>query len=299
MWYKHLRDFLLFHKFQHDQVLPCLFTLKDTSGFVIIAIYVDDLNLVGTTATCNHAIQLLTNKFKLKKLSKTTFCLGLQLSHLPGGAIFLHQTTYTRKLLRRFGMDKSNPLSIPMIGRSKNLDDPYTPCEEEEEEYHDRGQYLAAVGALLYLSTYTRPDISFDVSILARHNQRPSVRHWHGVKHLLRYLRGTEDLGLLYTKGGQENVVGYADAEFRSDETSGKSQTGYMFLKNNAPITWKSIKQMVTATSTNHSELIAFHEATREAVWIHNLDKTIKAQCGLNYDSQATIIFEDNVACVA
>ena len=168
MWYKHLHDFLLFHKFQHDQVLPCLFTLKDTSGFVIIAIYVDDLNLVGTTATCDHAIQLLTNHFEMKKLGQTTFCLGLQLSHLPGGAIFLHQTTYTRKLLRCFGMDTANPLSTPMIGRSKSSDDPYTPCKEEEAEYQDCGQYLAAVGALLYLSTYTRPDISFAVSILAR-----------------------------------------------------------------------------------------------------------------------------------
>ena len=175
MWYKHLRDFLLFHKFQHDQTLPCLFALNDTSSFVIIAIYVDDLNLVGTAATCDHAIQLFINKFEMKKLDKTTFCLGLQLSHLRGGAIFLHQTTYTCKLLRRFGMDKANPISTPMIGRSKSSDDPYTPCEEEEEEYQDRGQYLAAVGALLYLSTYTHPDISIAVSVLARHSQRPSV----------------------------------------------------------------------------------------------------------------------------
>ena len=226
----------------------------------------------------------------MKKLGQITFCLGLQLSHLPGGAIFLHQTTYTRKLLRRFGMDKANPLSTPMIGRSKSSDDHYTPYEEEEDEYQ---------GALLYLSTYTCPDISFAVSVLAHHSQQPSVRYWHRVKHFLRYLRGTEDLGLLYTKGGQEAVVGYADAGFRSDETSGKSQTGYMFLKNNAPITWKSVKQTVTATFTNHSELIAFHEAAREAIWIRNLDKTIKAQCGLNYDNQATIIFEDNAACVA
>jgi hypothetical protein len=96
--------------------LPCLFTLKHQSGFVIIAVYVDDLNLVGTPETCQHAVKLLTNQFEMKVLGKTTFCLGLQLSHLPGGGIFLHQTTYTQKLLRRFGMDKSNPLAAPMIG---------------------------------------------------------------------------------------------------------------------------------------------------------------------------------------
>ena len=51
----------------------------------------------------------------------------------------------------------------------------------------------------MYLSTYTRPDISFATSVLARHSQRPGARHWNGVRHLLRYLRGTEDLGLLLT----------------------------------------------------------------------------------------------------
>jgi hypothetical protein len=129
-------------------------------------------------------------------------------------------------------MDKSNLLAAPMIGRSKTADDPYTPYEEEEEEFHDKTQYITTMGALLYLSTYTRPDISFAVSVLARHSQRPCIRHWNGVKHLLRYLRGTEDLGLLYTQGGTAEIIGYADAGFRSDETSGKSQTGYIFLKN-------------------------------------------------------------------
>jgi hypothetical protein len=45
-----------------------------------------------------------------------------------------------------------------------------------------------------------------------------------------------------------------------------KSQTGYIFIKNGAPISYKSAKETVTATSTNHAELLAFHEAAREAV---------------------------------
>ena len=188
---------------------------------------------MGTSATYQHAIALLIDQFEMKLLGRTSFCLGLQLTHIRGGGIFLHQTTYTQKLLKRFGMDKANPLSAPMIGRSKTSDDPYAPCKEEEE-FHNQTQYLAAVGALLYLSTYTHPDISFAVSVLARQSQKPGVRHWNGVKHLLRYLRGTKDLGLFYTKGSQEEITGYADAGFRSDEVSGKSQTGYIFIKNNA-----------------------------------------------------------------
>ena len=177
MWYKHLRDFLLHYNFSHDQTLHCLFTLQHSSRFVVIAMYVDDLNLVGTPTTCQHAMNLLANQFEMKLLEQTSFWLGLQLSHIPGGNIFLHQTTYTQKLLRRFGMDKSTPLAAPMIGCSKTADDPYKPCESEEEEFHNKTRYLAVVGALLYLFTFTRPDISFAVSVLTRHSQKPSTRH--------------------------------------------------------------------------------------------------------------------------
>ena len=114
-------------------------------------------------------VSLLTKRFEMKLLGKTSYCLGLQVAHLLDGSIFLHQTAYTQKVLKRFSMDKASPLSSPMIGRSRTKDDPFHPCEEEEE-YEDRTKYLGAVGALTYLSTFTRPDISFAVSVLARHN---------------------------------------------------------------------------------------------------------------------------------
>ena len=134
MWYKHLWDFLLHHQFQHDQTLSCLFTLKDKTGFVIIAVYVDDLNLVGTPDICSRAMSLLTTQFEMKLSGKTTLCLGLQVAHLPDGSIFLHQTTYIQNLLKKFYMDQANSLFASMVGRSRTFDDPYRPCEEEEEE---------------------------------------------------------------------------------------------------------------------------------------------------------------------
>ena len=135
----------------------------------------------------------------MKFLGKTSLCFGLQISHFGNGAMLLHQTAYTRKVLKRFGMHNANSLATArMIGRSRTLQDPYTPASEEEEKV-DKAEYLTAVGALLYLATFTRLDISFAVSTLGRHSQKPTVRHWAGDKHLLRYLRGTEDLGLLYS----------------------------------------------------------------------------------------------------
>jgi hypothetical protein len=72
-----------------------------------------------------------------------------------------------------------------------------------------------------------------------------------------------------------------------------------LFLHNKAPICWKSVKQTVTATSTNHSELLAFHAATKEAVWLHTTNKLIKDQAGLTTASKPITIFEDNAGVVA
>ena len=166
---------------------------------MIVAAYVDDLNLIGTESAITRAKTLLTEKFQMKFLGPTTLCLGLQIKHLRDGSLFLHQTAYIQRVLKRFNMDQAHPLSALLMGRSKMNEDPYSPCKEEEEEL-DKPRYLAAVGALLYLATYTRPDISFAVSVLSHHSQKSTSCHWARVKHLLRYLRGTEDLGLHYTR---------------------------------------------------------------------------------------------------
>ena len=184
MWYQHLKDFLTNHDFLTDHTLPCIFIYRNQKDSVIVGAYVDNLNLVGTDPAVTHTISLLTDKFQMKFLGPTTLCLGLQVEHLKDGSLFLYQTAYTQKILKRFRMDQAHSLSALLIGRSKTMDDPYSPCKEEEEEELDKPCYLAAVGALLYLSTYTRPDISFTVSVLARHSQKFVSRHWVGIKHM-------------------------------------------------------------------------------------------------------------------
>ena len=296
-WYHHLKTFLTSHGFTTHLALPCVFVLKDSTGFVILAVYVDDLNSIGTPELSKYVEELLTKQFEMKVLGRTSYCIGLQVKHYADGSLLLHQQTYTRKLLRTFNMENANALSAPMIGKSRTEEDPYRTAEIDEAEV-DKSQYLAVVGALLYLATNTRPDISFAVSVLARHSQKPTARHWQGVKHLLRYLRGTEDLGLHYRKDAPKDIIGYADSGFKTDLASGKSQTGYIFIKNGAPISWRSTKQTVTATSTNHAELLAFFEASREAVWLRTMHQAIAQMTGLKLAPKATTIFEDNAACI-
>ena len=93
--------------------------------------------------------------------------------------------------------------------------------------------------------------------------------------------------------------MGYADAGYKSDPKTGKSQTGYIFIKNGAPVSWKSVKQTVTATSTNHAELIAFHEASRELAWLRTMERLLTSQASIALAEEPTVIHEDNSACVS
>ena len=73
-------------------MLLCVFTYKNGADFVILAVYVDDINLIGTRNACQYAVQRLESRFDMKFLGKTSLYLGLQISHFGDGAMLLHQT---------------------------------------------------------------------------------------------------------------------------------------------------------------------------------------------------------------
>jgi len=88
----------------------------------------------------------------------------------------------------------------------------------------------------MYLANCTRLDIAFAVNLLARYSAAPTRRHWVGVKTILRYLQGTQDLGLWFPKNQAPTMVGYVDTGYMSDPHNARSQTGFVFLCGGAAI---------------------------------------------------------------
>ncbi|XP_059627169.1 secreted RxLR effector protein 161-like [Cornus florida] len=174
----------------------------------------------------------------MKDLGRTKFCLSLQIEHLPSG-ILIYQSTYTEKVLKRFYMDKAHPLSSPMIVQSLDVKkDLFRPLEESEEILGPEVPYLSAIGTLMYLGNCTRPDIAFAVNLLAWYSSTPARRHWNGVKHIMRYLRETTDMGLFYARKLKPQLIGYADAGYLSDPHTARSQTWYLFTCGGTAKSW-------------------------------------------------------------
>ena len=120
----------------------------DSHKVVLVAVYVDDLNIIGRTNAISEIVSQLKGEFEMKVVGKTTFYVGLHVEHFAGNT-FLHQSLYTQKLLKRFSMDMTHPLSFPMVVRSMDLKDEFRPCDESEKCLGLETPYLAAIGALM------------------------------------------------------------------------------------------------------------------------------------------------------
>jgi hypothetical protein len=177
MWYNQLKEFLRNKIYSNSDDCPCVFNRKSTTGFCIISVYVDDLNIIGHTKDIDEAHNYLKMEFEMKDLGRTKFCLGLQLEHLHT-SILVHQFAYVQKILEKFNMDKAYSARAPMVVRALEKDkDPFRPKEEGEEVLGPEYPYLSGICALMYLTNNTRPDIAFTVNYLARHSAAPTMRH--------------------------------------------------------------------------------------------------------------------------
>ena len=170
MWYNSLSEYLLKEGYKNDLICPCIFIRRSENNFVIIVVYVDDINTIGTPEELPKVINCLKKEFEMKDIGNTKFCLGLQMRYFKSG-ILIHQEAYIVKVLQKFYMDKSHLLSTQMVVRSLDVNkDTFRPKEKDEELLGPEVPYLNAIRALMYLTSHTRPDIAFAVNLLARYS---------------------------------------------------------------------------------------------------------------------------------
>ncbi|GJX49859.1 retrotransposon protein, putative, ty1-copia subclass [Tanacetum coccineum] len=202
------------------------------------------------------------------------------------------------EILKKFSMQNSKKGFIPMEVKH-DLSNEMCASSDEEKAYMKKVPYASAVGSIMYVVRCTRPDVAFAQNLVSRYQQNPGKLHWVAVKHILKYLRNTKDMFLVY--GGNPDteldVTGFCDASWQCDKDDTKSQTGYVFIVNGGAVDWKSKKQTTIAMHATQSEYMAASEAAMEAVWIRkfvgdlgvmpSINKPINMYC----DNSAAIIF--------
>ncbi|KAL0434341.1 UNVERIFIED_CONTAM: Retrovirus-related Pol polyprotein from transposon TNT 1-94 [Sesamum latifolium] len=157
---------------------------------------------------------------------------------------------------------------LPMRHEIK-LSKKQSPKTNEELKRMSDIPYASAVGSIQYAIQCTRPDVAYALSVTSRYQACPGEAHWSAVKTILKYLKRTKDMYLIYD-GGELILEGYSDASFLSDDDNAKSQSDFVFKLNGGVVAWKSSKQATTTDSTTEAEYIAASEAAKKAVWMKN-----------------------------
>jgi hypothetical protein len=180
-WYARLKTFLLDHGYVMGSVDKTRLTLKHDNDFLLLQIYVDDIILGGSShALMSSFKEMMENKFQMCLMGELTFFLGIQVKQTKQGTC-IHQTKYTKDLMKKFNVAKLNPVSTPMSTTTV-----LNPDENGEEV--DQREYKSMIGSLLYL-TVTRPDIQFIVCLCARFQASPHTLHRQAVQRIFRYLK--------------------------------------------------------------------------------------------------------------
>ena len=139
----------------------------------------------------------------------------------------------------------------------------------------------------------SRPDIAVATGTLAQFMSNPNVQHWSGVKRVLRYLKGTMNYGLCYSKADDNQLVGFSDADWAGDLDRRRSTSGYTFHVGLSLVSWSSRKQVTVARSSTEAEYVALSSATQEAIWLRRLLSDISSQ-----ECPTTLINEDNQGAI-
>jgi hypothetical protein len=224
---------------------------------IIIAIYVDD-SLVLYRDNLQQIVDMFEREFAIRVDTNAQKFLGINLE-VGLGQIKIHAAERINMMLDEWDCHQTQAVKVPI----------FQLIDTSDERLVDQQEYRRLVGQLAFIAETSRPDITFAVNHCRRFQQKPTVSAMIAAKHVLKYLKGTINVGPVY-RGGTSFKV-YSDADYASDKTDRTSVSGYILFLGDTPVAWGSTKQRCVALSTAESEYIALTCAVKELQYIHNI----------------------------
>ena len=163
----------------------------------------DDILLIGNDVGMLSSVKVwLSKNFSMKDLGEETYVLGIHIYRDRSRRLLgLSQSMYIDTIVKRFKMENSKRGFIPMR-HGVQISKEHSPKTPEDRALMEKISYASAIGSIMYVMLCTRPNVAFALSVTSRFQANPGESHWEAVKCILKYLRRTEDLFLVY--GGEE-----------------------------------------------------------------------------------------------
>ncbi|GJW06602.1 retrovirus-related pol polyprotein from transposon TNT 1-94 [Tanacetum coccineum] len=157
----------------------------------------------------------------------------LLISQSPRG-IFINQSKYASEIVKKYGLLTTDSVDTPLVEKSK-MD------KDLQGKQVDATLYRGMIGSHMYL-TSSRPDLIYAVCLCARYHAKPMEKHLQAVKRIFRYLKGTINTGLWYTKDTCMSLTAYADADHAGCQDTRRSTSGSTQFLGDKLVSWSSKK---------------------------------------------------------
>jgi hypothetical protein len=293
VWYNNLTDTMRTAGFSQNDKDPCLYIFREADDSIraMFVVHVDD-GILATASTdfLDEISNFLDTRYKMRRLGRPSSYLSLDMEW-RSDVVVITQANYIRSLAEKYGVQQQHGTLLPMAPKAKLF-------SRTDQQPLTEKPYRELVGALIYISVCTRPDISYAVGKLATFFSNPTDGHYEAALKVLRYLNATSSLGLhLGGRRGNtdQSLTCYADSDFAEDEETRVSTSGFTIFLNSSLIAWGSKKQSTVATSTTEAEFLACTTALKETIWLQYL----LLDLGYHNIVQKTILLQDNQSTIA
>lgn len=285
-WFTHLKNILLSHGWLNSPVFPCTYKRTINGSLYFILVYVDDILIFGKDIDTISAIKdELRGHFDLEDSGEINYFLGMNVIRDRQHKTFhLDQTAYIDRLLHKFQITKtSNTPCSPSI-----LDFP-----EKGHKPHEQHTFQSKLGALLHLSRFTCPSITFAVNYMSRRASCPSIQDHAHLDRIFHYLNRNKKLrfSIIGPSHDQWEIKGISDADYAEDRETSQSTSGFAVFIGGSMVSWGSKRQNCVSESTTESEYVALSRCAKKTMVIKNLLDFIEhpAQVTLLCDNMSTI----------
>jgi hypothetical protein len=224
----------------------------------VIGVFVDDFRCLSDNAAVLDEIQAALKLEGPCKEADPTHWLGMKIEHdRIAGTLKITQKTYIDTLLAEFGMTDCKPARTPVAPGTKLLKTPEGTIDKEAQAF----PYRKAVGAALWPARTAHPELLYAVNQCGAHTNNPNIAHVTAIKRVLRYLKGTSDLGVTFRRNpsGEFILKGFADADYagepeENDHPMRSTSAFVAYIHGVGPIFSKSALQSTVARSTAEAE---------------------------------------------
>ena len=262
--------------------------MKEGKKWIFMPTHVDDLFPVSNCIALQKKIFEHLSKFlKMKNLGAISFALKTKIeTDHKEGVVKISCGSYIREVLERYGMENCKPVKAPMTPGSKWIPNPldFTEQSKEEEKLAREKPIRQLVGALWWCVHMCRPDILYALHEYSKYMDKPTMKVWNELLMIVRYLKGTIDLGVVMKRPRQGEPVyfveAYVDSDWAGCEIGRKSRSGGLVFFLGQLICWFSEMQTSIALSTCESECYGLVKMAKRMSWL----KDLLGQIGLQTD---------------